>query len=280
MTDDHSFRVIACDTTATVRDILAVQGARGATAEALAELVTATVLLRETMAPNLRVQGIAKSAEGRGSLLGDSHPDGGTRGLAQLKDAAGGFVFGPGAVLQMVRSLPNGSLHQGIVDLSSVDAKAGASGISQALMVYLQESEQVVSVASVGARFAGDTVVTAGGYVVQLLPEAERPAHAIMTQRLDDFPALHSLLADERFGPKLLIDELLYGMPFTGLAEADVYFECKCNEAALLSALATLGRDEIRGMVDEGNGLEITCDYCRKDYLIAIERLRALLSES
>jgi molecular chaperone Hsp33 len=135
MTDDHSFRVIACDTTATVRDIVEVQKAEGDTATALAELVTATVLLRETMAPNLRVQGIAKSAGGHGSLLGDSHPDGGTRGLAQLRGRP--FVFGRGAVLQMVRSLPNGSLHQGIVDLESVRHDAASSGISQALMVYL-----------------------------------------------------------------------------------------------------------------------------------------------
>lgn len=285
MTDDHSFRVIACDTTETVRRILEVQDAKGPTAQALAELVTATVLLRETMAPNLRVQGIAKSAHGRGSLLGDSHPDGGTRGLAQLKVADQGFTFGPGAVLQMVRSLPNGSLHQGIVDLDGITEGGTASGISKALMVYLQESEQVVSVASVSARFSATdlsnaTLARSGGYVVQLLPEAERPTHMIMTQRLEEFSALDTLLDDPGFGAQLLIDELLYGMPFTELARADVMFECKCSEASLLSALATLGRAEIKSMVDEGAGLDITCDYCRTDYSIAIERLRALLDDS
>ena len=33
-------------------------------------------------------------------------------------------------------------------------------------------------------------------------------------------------------------------------------------------------------MVEEGTGLEITCDYCKKEYSIAIERLRALIEES
>ena len=57
-------------------------------------------------------------------------------------------------------------------------------------------------------------------------------------------------------------------------------FVCQCSEAALLSALATLGRAELVNMVEEGNGLDITCDYCKEDYAIAIERLRSLLDES
>ena len=277
MTDDHGFRVIACDATQTVRGIVAAQKVGGESAKALGELVTATILMRETMSPGQRVQGIAKGIGG--SLIGDSHPDGVTRGLAQLKRGEDGavlrdFAFGPGSVLQMMRSLPNGALHQGIV---AIEAGGGVSG---ALMTYLQESEQVVSVAALGTRVSASGVDRAGGYIVQLLPEVERGAQAIMTQRLEDFTSIAELLGHEAFSAQQLIDELLYGMPFTELARADVAFGCTCSEASLLSALATLGREEIRSMVDQGDGLEITCDYCGRDYLIAIERLRALLAES
>jgi molecular chaperone Hsp33 len=147
-------------------------------------------------------------------------------------------------------------------------------------MVYLQESEQVVCVAAVGARFDAGVLRRSGGYIVQLLPEAERPIHAIMTQRLEDFSAIDELLDRSDFGAQLLIDELLYGMPFSELARSEVFFSCQCSEAALLSALATLGRAELTSMVEEGTGLEITCDYCKKEYSIAIERLRALIEES
>jgi len=276
MTDDHAFRVIACDTTETCRAILDVQKAHGEVARALGELCTATILLRETMAPNLRVQGIAKGKGGRGSLVGDSFPDGSARGLAQVKanGNGGSFGFGPGSVLQMMRSLPNGALHQGIVDIQ------GAGGLSEALMVYLQESEQVVSVAAVGAHFEGNDLRAAGGYIVQLLPEAERPSHMIMTERLGDFPPIATFLERGGYSSKDLLEELLYGMPFTELGRADLRFECTCSEASLLSALATLGREEIRSMLEQGEGLDITCDYCHRDYSIAIERLRALLENS
>ncbi len=276
MTNDHGFRVIACDTTATCKEIVRVQKVEGGVARALADLCTATILLRETMAPNFRVQGLAKGRGGRGSLVGDSFPDGGTRGLAQGRAASGDgtFSFGPGSILQMMRSLPNGSIHQGIVNIE------GAGGLSEALMVYLQESEQVVSVAAVGAHFENDALTAAGGYIVQLLPEAERPAHMIMTERLGDFPEIHAFLGRGGFSSQALLDELLYGMPATELGRADLRFECACSEASLLTALATLGHAEITNLVEQGEGLDITCDYCGHDYAIAIERLRALLAAS
>lgn len=280
MTDDHAFRVIACDVTQTVQQIALAQRVSGVAAQALGELVTATVLMRETMSPTLRVQGIAKG-RGGGSLIGDSHPDGITRGLVQLKRDESGkviqdFELGPGSVLQMMRSLPNGSLHQGIVAVE--DRKGG--GLSAALMTYLQESEQVISVAALGTTLAGEEIARAGGYIVQLLPEAERGAHMIMTQRLDDFTPIEDLLGHEAFNVPQLLDELLFGMPYTELARDEVMFGCRCSETSLLSALATLGREEVRSMVEQGEGLEITCDYCGRDYLIAIERLRALLADS
>lgn len=292
MTNDHAFRVIVCDTTETCRSILAAQGATGVAARALAEICTAAILVRETMAPSYRVQGIVKVGPAKGSVIGDSFPEGNSRGLSQWKGDQS-FRFGPGSVLQMMRSLPNGSVHQGIVDIE------GADGLSTALGVYLQESEQVVSVTAVRAHFrptasaadiGAESLSRAGGYVVQLLPEAERPAHMIMTERLGDFPELGAFLErldrEDETGTKrsslvpVLLEELLFGMSYTELGRAALSFGCVCSEASLLSALATLGRQEIQSMLDQGESLDITCDYCRKDYSIAIERLRALVERS
>lgn len=274
MTNDHAFRVVAADTSRTAREVVEVQGATGATAQLLAELVTATVLVRETMAPTYRVQGILKGTGGKGSVVGDAFPDGGTRGLVQVPDGTS-LVLGEGALLQMMRSLPNGSTQQGIIDVG------GSGGLSESLMKYFQESEQVVSVVALGARFsASGQVERAGGYVIQLLPEPERALHAVMTARLEDFPTIVDFLDREDFAAKLLLDEILHAMPLTMLGESEVRFVCRCSEAALLGAIATLGRTEIESLVAEEQSLEIRCDYCHKNYLIAPERLRSLLEAS
>src|SRR5688572_20070456 len=177
ITDDGAFRVITVSTGDTVRAATAAQGATGKTAQHFADLLTGTVLVRETMAPQLRVQGIVKGAGGRGSLVADSRPGGATRGLLQLPRGSE-FRLGSGSVLQVMRSLPNGAIHQGIVDVSD------AGGLSEALMVYMQESEQVVSVIAVGVLADERGATRAGGYIVQLLPEVDRAQHMIMTERL------------------------------------------------------------------------------------------------
>lgn len=271
MTDDGAFRVVTINSSKMVSSVCRAQGAVNGTAKALGDLLTATVLFRETMSPNLRVQGILRDPEGLGTLVADSAPEGATRGLVQAGKAPS-EQMAESALLQMMRSLPGGSVNQGIVRLD-----LGAT-ISEGMMAYMRDSEQVDTMLAVGTVLSNQgEVLFAGGYMVQLLPEVGRSPLAIMAQRLEDFPKIDDLLKDENFSPEWLRDELLYGMPFAALDTTLVTFSCWCSEDRLLGAIATLDRSEIQSMVDDGNPVEITCDYCLKEYAIQPARLSGLL---
>jgi molecular chaperone Hsp33 len=273
ITEDGAFRIMVVRTTDTVREICRLQEADGLTARNLADLVTATVLIRETMAPGFRVQGILRAVGNRGTLIADSAPAGNTRGLVQLKDEQPVLVEN-GAVIQMMRTLMNGSVHQGFVEVPS------GGGITQAIMAYMMESEQVDTMLAVGTVLGDDgCVLHAGGYMVQLLPEVGRGPLAIMTERLEDFRTIEHLL-DANFTPEWLRDELLYRMPFAALDKTPVQASCWCSESRLLGALSTLDRSEVEAMIADGTPLEIRCDYCVKQYLIAPARLTGLLGQS
>ncbi len=274
MTDDGGFRVIAARTTETVRAAVAAQKARGDEARMLGELITGTILMRETMSPGLRVQGIMQTAAL--TLVADAHPDGGTRGLVQRpnrrpEDRAA--LAQP--LLAMMRSLPNGAVQRG-----TVQVPAGGGGLSRALGAYLQESEQSVGLVAVGTIMDGDRVVSAGGYLVQLLPELSEEMLAVMTFRLEEFPPLEDLLAQTGAAPRALIEEVLFRMPYTLLAESPLQFQCRCDETRLLASLSTVPRAEIQSMIEDGEPLEITCDYCAHEYRIGVESLRGLLTPS
>jgi molecular chaperone Hsp33 len=272
ITDDGAFRVITARTTDSVRGAIEAQDAKGETARHFGDLLTAAVLFRETMAPNLRVQAIVKGSSNSGSLIADSHPSGQTRGLIQLKGDE--IELGPGAVLQVMRTLASGRINQGVVEVPQ------QGGISQSLMAYMQSSEQVFSMLAVGTIFEGDRVVSAGGYMVQLLPEVGRGPLMVMTERLRDFEAIEPQLANPLFTPSWLLDELLYGMPFTRLEESSIRFECWCDELRVVSALASLSRDDLEHLLSTNEVLEIACEYCKRDFRIAPARLRGLLEQS
>ncbi|MEI9953138.1 MAG: Hsp33 family molecular chaperone HslO [Pseudomonadota bacterium] len=273
ITDDGAFRVITARTTQTVRGAIEAQGVTGQTARHFGDLLTGSILFRETMAPNLRVQGIIKGSSGSGSLIADSHPSGQTRGLVQLKGGAREIDLGQGAVLQLMRTWQRA--HQS-------RRGRGAQGRRDLAFLHVLHAdlEQVISMLAVDTLFEGDRVHSAGGYIVQLLPEVGRGPLMVMTERLRDFESIDAQLGDSAFTPSWLLDELLYGMPFTRLEESPVRFECWCDELRVVSALASLSRDDIEHLLSTNEVLEIACEYCKRDFRIAPARLRGLLEQS
>src|SRR5271170_7113017 len=136
ITDDGAFRVIAIRSTETVRGAAASQDVRGETARVFGELVTGAILIRHTMAPDLRVQAILQGDDRAGRMVADANPDGSTRGLVQLASGARAMSVSKQGVLQVARTLHNGSIHQGVVPVPEDGSLSGA------LMRYMQDSEQ------------------------------------------------------------------------------------------------------------------------------------------
>ncbi|HXK17105.1 MAG TPA: Hsp33 family molecular chaperone HslO, partial [Polyangiaceae bacterium] len=98
--------------------------------------------------------------------------------------------------------------------------------------------------------------------------------------RLKDFESIDAQLKEPNFTPSALLEELLYGMPFTRLEESTVGFECWCNELRVVSAISTLPKHDIEHLLSTGDVLEIACEYCKREFRIPPARLRGLLDES
>jgi len=274
ITRDGGFRVITARTTETVNRVVQAQHASGRTALALGELVTGVLLFRETMSPSLRAQAILRNSDRSVALVADSKPDGTARGLCQIKDVKQNCYFGYGATLEMMRSLPNGGLHRGLVEVPQ------SGSISDAMMSYLQASEQVLSMVSIGCKVEDGRIVDCGGYLIQLLPELREELLMIMTERLEDFRSINDLFDSAASSPTRLMDELLYGLEFDYLDEHPVRFACDCSQVRVMSSLATLDRGEIQAMIKSGENIDLTCDYCGKSYRVRTPQLRGLLVPS
>jgi molecular chaperone Hsp33 len=273
--DDLSFRVVAARTTDTVRKAVEAQGADADSARKLAQLITGAVLIRVTMAPQLRVQGILRGAGKAGQIVADAHPDGWCRGLVKLPQDRPTLELGEGSVLQMMRSLPTGNLQQGMVEVPR------EGGIAAALMAYMQHSEQVVSALDVACVMHDGRVRASGGYMVQLLPEVPEGSLMVMTARLEhDFHDLDAVLTSTGASAEGLLGELLYGISHRIVEQAPLRFDCNCSQVRVMGSLATIARNDIEEMVEDAEPLHITCDYCNTRYTVEPEQLRGLLESS
>jgi molecular chaperone Hsp33 len=273
MTDDGAFRVVTVRTTDTVARMLEVQALKGAPARRLGELVTSAVLVRETMAPDYRLQALLRGSDNRMRMVADSHPDGGSRGLVAKADADGDVSL-DGGTLEVVRTLYSGELHRGVVSLPPSGA------MSEAVMSYLQSSEQVASMLSVACVLDGDRVVAAGGYLVQLLPEVGRAPLAIMAERLSDFRDIGPLLARTDAALSPLLEELLYGMPFTRLTEHPLSWKCRCSTVRVMSSLSSLSKTDLTELIEGEQNIELSCDFCGQTYNVSPAQLAGLMDQS
>lgn len=276
MTSDGAFRVLTAITTETVRDAVHAQEARGPTADRLGQLITGAILLRETISPDRRVQVLVKDRAGRTNLVADAHPDGRNRGIVRpgADQRSGG---GDDAILEVIHTLPNGIMHQGLVQLPD------SGDLSAALMTYLHESEQIVATIAVATatRHAGDRAPgdlrVAGGYLVQLMPDAEREALGRMTESLEATPRLTRLLTADQITADGLREALVGTISIDRMSETALRFGCSCTRASILSGLATLEPAELEDMIAAGKPLDIQCDSCRQSYRIGVAELRALV---
>ena len=276
ITDDGAFRVIAADTTATVRGAIAAQ--RPETIDltrTFADLLTGAVLVRESMAPDNRLQAILQGDNPRARMVADTHPDGAKRGLIQLPQDMKELTFGKEALLQVARTLHNGALHQGVVRVPP-----GSTNLSPGFMAYMQDSEQTTTMIAIGCHMSNGEVAAAGGYMVQLLPEVAEGPLAVMAERLKDFEDIVPLLARGGASPDELLRETLYGMPFTKVGDRNVHFGCRCSPERLALSLASLPRADIESLMSDGKTLEIECDYCRTKYDFTQQQLRALIDKN
>jgi molecular chaperone Hsp33 len=271
MTSDGAFRVIAAITTETATQAARAQGLSGDDARKLAELITGAVLLRETTSPGRRVQILMRDGEG-GVLVADAMPDGSNRGIVNPGSTDRVVRADGDNTMQVSYTMPNGALHQGLVSVPA------GSDLSTALMRYMQQSEQTVSVISVTALGDGsDGLAVAGGYVVQLLPEAERPALRAMTRHLDGLDSLELLLAGPVTSSRDLVSRLLLGFDHAELADSPLCFGCTCSEERVLGGLARLAPEDRASLLDSEAPLEVRCDACGRRYDIDPEDLRAFV---
>jgi len=271
VTEDGSFRVIALRTTELVREGARIHGLVGAEARLFGELLTASILIRETMSPGHRVQ-VGLSGTDGGSMVADTHPqDGITRGFVSRASDVEQVRLGANSLIRVTRTLPRNQVHQSVVE-------AGADGVSGAMMSYLQGSEQVTATLGVATVMDGERVVASGGYVVQLLPECQQGPLMVMTERLGDFAFLDDFLLRHDADADVLVDELLYGMPNERLADSPVVYACVCSADRALGAIATLGTDALNQAVAAGEVLSLTCEYCNHVWEVPPEQMRSLLA--
>lgn len=148
--------------------------------------------------------------------------------------------------------------------------------IAEDLAHYLTQSEQTASAVALGVRVGGDgAVVSAGGYLLQLLPATSESEREQLEVNISALGAV-SLAVEQGMTPEQILASLLAGIDYTILETRDLHFACRCSREKALGALALLEEAELEAMIREDNGAELHCHFCNETYRFTEEELRSV----
>ena len=149
--------------------------------------------------------------------------------------------------------------------------------IGDDLTYYFASSEQVPSAVGLGVLMEKDnTVRQAGGFIVQLMPNAEEEVIEKLEKNLAQITSVTELL-DQGYTPEMLLEKLLGDMDLEINEKVPTSFYCNCDKVRVGKVLISLGEKELQGMIDDGENIELNCHFCNTNYTFSVEELKELL---
>ena len=219
--------------------------------------------------------------------------DGPMGSLTAVSDAQGnvrGFVQNPAVVLPLK---PDGKLDVGgavgkgtltvIKDLEMKEPNVGmvplqTGEIAEDVTAYFAVSEQIPTACALGVLVDKDqSVLRAGGYLIQLLPGASEADIEKVEEGVAKLGAVTAALMREGMDAETLLRQVLPGFELETLERHPVEYKCYCSRERVVKALVSLGPDELRTLIEEQGKAELTCQFCDAVYEFSREELEGLL---
>ena len=279
---EGSIRVFAVDSTETVGEAQKRHMMWPTASAAVGRLMTGGVMLGAMLKGDDKVVLKIDGGGPLGPILVDSNATGGVRGYARNPqthldlNAKGkldvGGAVGTDGMLSVIKDL-------GMRDFFTGQSPIVSGEIAEDLTYYFAVSEQVPSSVGLGVLVDTDnSVLAAGGFIVQVMPNAEEEAISKLENRLATIEPVSSMI-QRGLSPEAILNEIFGEENLEILEKIPVKFECNCSKERFADGIIGLGKDEVRKMIDEDGAAETQCHFCLETYHYSKEELEAMIDE-
>ena len=252
-------RAFAADTRETVEYARAAHNTSPVVTAGLGRLLTAGSMMGSMMKGERDV--LTLKAEGSGPVghylvTADSH--GNVKGYAANPDVI--LPANAAGKLDVAGSLGVGLLTV-IKDLGLKEPYTGTcelitGEIADDITYYFATSEQTPSSVGLGVLMTKEnTVNVAGGFIIQIMPG----------------------MLEKGMTPEDILQYILGDLELEILDRTEVAFVCDCSKEKVSKALAAINKEDLQGIIDDGEDIEIKCHFCNKTYGFSVEEMEKML---
>ena len=179
-----------------------------------------------------------------------------------------GGALGPG-VLSVIKDMGLKESYVGQIALQTGE-------IAEDLTYYFATSEQVPSAVGLGVLVDKDrTVKQAGGFIIQLMPFTDDDIIERLEKRITEIASVTEML-EEGNTPEQILEKILgeFGLEITDTVPTA--FQCDCSKERVSRAIATLGKKELDDIINDGETIEVKCQFCNRAYHFDVDELKSM----
>jgi molecular chaperone Hsp33 len=218
-----------------------------------------------------------------GAILVDSNAKGEVRGYVSNPHVH--FDLNEHGKLDVRRAVGTSGTLSVVKDIGMRDHFSGqvpiVSGeLGEDFTYYFVTSEQVPSSVGVGVLVNPDnTILAAGGFILQLMPGTDDETITKIEERLSKIPPISKLI-EKGLTPEEVLEEVLGKGEVKVLETMPISFKCQCSKERFSNAIISLGEKEIQEIIDEDQQAEAKCHFCNETYVFSEKELEELKEEA
>ncbi|AEV94597.1 Hsp33 family molecular chaperone HslO [Pediococcus claussenii] len=281
--NDGMFRAYALTSTNLVREAQKRHDTWSAATAALGRSLTATIMLASSVLKGTEKMTVKINGGGPvGTIVVDGNANGTVKGYLQnphvslpLKDDHHidvGQAVGNEGIMAVTKEMEYGDPFTGQVGLASGE-------IGDDFTYYLAQSEQIPSSVGVSVFVNPDeSVDVAGGFLIQVMPDATDEAIDILQKNLEELPLVSEMLR-EGLSPEQMLERIFKNDDIKILDRMDAKFACDCSKERFTKALISLPKDDVQDMINEDHGAEAQCSFCGNKYQFSEEDLEEIIKQ-
>ena len=152
--------------------------------------------------------------------------------------------------------------------------------IAEDFTEYFAKSQQKPTVIALGVLVNKDGVQAAGGYMIQLMPDATEEDIVAIEKALENAPSISQMI-DENKSLEEIARIVTGDNDIMILAqELDMKYECDCSREKFERGLISIGKEELEKIINEDGKANIICNFCKEEYNFDKNDLEELLRQS
>jgi molecular chaperone Hsp33 len=146
--------------------------------------------------------------------------------------------------------------------------------IAEDMTYYFAKSDQIPTAIGLGVLVDTDySVKTAGGYMIQLMPDATEETAEKIEEIVRKAPPITEMLEKGMTAEEILFfltdgfDMLVSNSVITPI------YKCKCTPKRMRNAVISIGKEELKRIIEEDGKCEVECQFCNSKYVFQKDEL-------